>query len=220
MRWLPSASADDDGHAARRHAMVAGQLRPRGIRDARVLAAMERVPRHLFVPDELSDMAYADGPLPIGGGQTISQPYIVAVMSEALGVAPGQRVLEIGTGSGYQAAVLAEMGVRLYTVECVPSLAARARQLLDQLGYDAIRYRVGDGHAGWPEEGPFDGIIVTAAPPELPPALPGQLATGGRLVIPMGRLEQDLYVCQKLADGSLNRECLFAVRFVPMVAQN
>ncbi len=218
MRWFPGAPAEDDGDAARRREMVARQIRARGVRDARVLQAMERVPRHLFVPPELRDIAYTDGPLPIGGGQTISQPYIVAVMSEALGVGPGRRVLEVGTGSGYQAAVLAEMGVEVFTVECVPSLSARARALLGRLGYDTVHFRVGDGHAGWPEEAPFDGIIVTAAPADLPPALPEQLAIGGRLVIPIGRMEQDLYVYQKLPDGSLSRECLFAVRFVPMVA--
>jgi protein-L-isoaspartate(D-aspartate) O-methyltransferase len=197
--------------------MVEYQLRRRGVADSRVLAAMERVPRHAFIPERMHDMAYSDGPLPIGHGQTISQPYIVAVMSEALGLKPGMKVLEVGTGSGYQAAVLAQMGLDVYTVEYLPELAALAERLLRQLGYGNIHFRTGDGRDGWPERAPFDGILVTAAPESLPESLGEQLAPGGRLVIPIGRWEQHLYVYRKNADGSLDKDVVFAVRFVPLV---
>jgi protein-L-isoaspartate(D-aspartate) O-methyltransferase len=206
-----------DGEAAARHAMVAEQLRARGIRDERVLAAMGQVPRHAFVPPELRDRAYWDGPLPIGDDQTISQPYIVAAMSEALGAPDGGRVLEIGTGSGYQAAVLAEMGLEVYTVEFLARLAAEARARLEWLGYRDIHYRIGDGRAGWPHRAPFDGILVTAAPADLPPALAGQLGPAGRLVIPVGRWDQELRVYQRQDDGHLSMQRLFGVRFVPLV---
>jgi protein-L-isoaspartate(D-aspartate) O-methyltransferase len=210
-------SSDEDDYTALRHRMVEEQLRSRGIEDERVLEAMERVPRHAFVPPGLREMAYSDNPLPIGEDQTISQPYVVAVMTEALAVEPGDRVLEIGTGSGYQAAILAEMGVEVFTVEYHEKLSASARRILERLDYADIHYRIGDGRAGWPEEAPFAGIIVTAAPDTLPQSLADQLKSGGRLVIPIGRWEQDLFVCTRQPNGTLEHERLFAVRFVPLV---
>jgi len=218
MKWHLQKDDDHGNEAVLRHKMVEQQLRPRGIKDKNVLSAMRRVPRHEFVPSGLSDIAYADGPLPIGESQTISQPYIVAAMSEALGVQPGMRVLEIGTGSGYQAAVLAEMGLQVYTVELVASLATEAKSRLRGMGYEAIRFRCGDGTPGWPEKAPFDGIIVTAAPEGLPSSLGRQLAPGGNLVIPVGKFNQDLWVYRKDKDGSLSGRKLFAVRFVPLVS--
>ena len=203
-------------YAESRKRMVEEQLRARGITDENVLGAMERVARHAFVPSGLRNMAYADSPLPIGEEQTISQPYIVALMTEALSVGPGKRVLEVGTGSGYQAAVLAEMEVEVYTIESLPALADRARRLLERLGYRDIHFRVGDGREGWPEEAPFDGIIVTAAPNTVPPAYAEQLKTGGHLVIPVGRWEQDLFVYEKEPDGHTSYERLSGVRFVPL----
>lgn len=219
---FPFQSSDNDSGSGPdferlRRQMVEEQIRARGVADPHVLEAMRRVPREAFVPPELGERSYADGPLPIGEDQTISQPYIVAVMSEALGLEPGQRVLEIGTGSGYQAAVLAEMGLEVYTIEFIESLAARAREILDGLGYGKIHYRVGDGRKGWSEEAPFDGIIATAAPPDVPETLFDQLAAGGRLVIPVGKWDQELRVYQKNDDGSCSQERLCSVRFVPMV---
>ena len=182
---LPEPGRATD-YAIARHRMVAEQLRARGIRDDRVLAAMARIPRHRFVQEALAGRAYGDIPLPIGDGQTISQPYMVALMSEALGLHGGERVLEVGTGSGYQTAVLAELAGKVYSVERVRSLADRALQLLGDLGYYTIRIRVGDGSLGWTEEAPFDAIIVTAGAPEVPAPLAAQLAEGGRLVAPVG----------------------------------
>lgn len=197
--------------------MVEGQLRARGLADPRVLRAMERVPRHLFVPDKVRGMAYADGPLPIGHGQTISQPYMVAYMTEVLQAGPGSRVLEVGTGSGYQTAVLAEMGMEVFTIEFVEELSRQARCTLEGLGYGNIHYKTGDGRLGWPEEAPFDGIIVAAAPTALPSPLGDQLAPGARLVIPIGRWEQCLMTYQRDDDGNLSASRLFPVRFVPLV---
>jgi protein-L-isoaspartate(D-aspartate) O-methyltransferase len=195
--------------------MVEGQMRDRGIRDERVLRAMGVVPRHELVPPALRDRAYDDGPLPIGLGQTISQPYVVAAMTEALELAEGERVLEVGTGSGYQAAVLAELGVEVYSIELEPELAARARRDLDRLGYTQVVSRQGDGYGGWPEHAPFDAIVVTAAPPSVPEALIEQLVVGGRMVIPVGEYSQELVRLRKRADG-IERETLMLVRFVPM----
>lgn len=217
MRFFDRDDSGADPPAAARHRMVESQLRARGVRDERVLAAMGQVPREAFVPGSLKGMAYSDGPLPIGEDQTISQPYIVAVMSEALVLSPGRRVLEIGTGSGYQAAVLAEMGLEVYTVEFRPALSERARSILEDLGYRNIHYRIGDGHEGWPGEAPFDGIVVTAAPAELPEQLGRQLVTGGHLVIPVGRHDQELMVYRRTPDGGLSGERVCAVRFVPLV---
>ena len=196
--------------------MVYDQIELRGVDDEAVLDAMRRVERHRFVPEEYLDQAYDDHPLPIGFGQTISQPYIVALMSRALGVEPGDKVLEIGTGSGYQAAVLAEMGVEVYTIEIVPELATLAAQRLEELGYADVAVLNADGYFGWEEHAPFDAIIVTAAPDHLPPPLANQLAEGGRLVIPIGPvgLTQTLWQFEK-ENGELQAVNLGGVRFVP-----
>jgi protein-L-isoaspartate(D-aspartate) O-methyltransferase len=207
-----------DDRLAERLAMVETQIAARGVRDPRVLDAMRTVPRHWFVPEAVADRAYADDPLPIPGGQTISQPYIVALMTEALRLRPDSKVLEIGTGSGYQAAVLATITPRVYTIEIVPELATWAAGVFAAHGYTSIHARQGDGYVGWPEEAPFDAIVVTAAPDHVPPALVEQLAPGGHLCLPVGasHAEQELLVISKAADGSLTRENLAPVRFVPM----
>lgn len=183
-----------------------------------VIEALRSVPRHAFVPEWQQELAYGNHPLPIGAGQTISQPYIVAIMSQLLGVGKGDRVFELGTGSGYQAAVLAAMGVAVYTVEIVPELAERARETLDSLGYDKVQVRAGDGWLGWPEAAPFDGIIVTAAAPRIPEPLVEQLKTGGRLVIPVGKPDgvQQLVVYEKESSGELKARHHLPVRFVPV----
>jgi len=209
------ASADD--RATERREMVAQQLKRRGIEDVDVLRAMAKVPRHRFVPQALQAMAYADQPLPIGHDQTISQPYIVALMSEVLTVRPGQRVLEVGTGSGYQAAVLAEMGVTVYSIEIIPELGRRAATVLGELGYEGVNLKIGDGYQGWPEAAPFDGIIVTCAPGDIPEPLTEQLAEGGRLVIPVGDGFAQKLVRLTKTEGRLVEEKIVDVRFVPMV---
>ena len=203
---------------ARRQRMVEDQIRARGIKDPRVLAAMAAVPRHRFVPEAQAGSAYEDTPLPIGEGQTISQPYIVAYMTEALAPAPGARVLEIGTGSGYQTAILAELAKEVITIEVVEALAAAAEAKLRALGYDNVECRVGDGSAGCPERAPFDGIMVTAAARSMPAPLLDQLAPGGRLVIPLGHdpLSQDLCLVEKDGQGALRERHLFPVAFVPL----
>lgn len=198
--------------------MVREQIAARGITDSRVLEAMREVPRHAFVPEPLRDRAYADRPLPIGHDQTISQPYVVAFMTQALELAPDARVLEVGTGSGYQAAVLAEVAGEVYSVEIVPELARRARATLGELGYEHVHLRTGDGYRGWPEHAPFDAIVVTAAADHVPPPLVEQLAPGGRLVMPVGDLFQTLLRLTKTPDG-VEREELEAVRFVPMTGE-
>jgi protein-L-isoaspartate(D-aspartate) O-methyltransferase len=196
--------------------MTDSQIRARGVCDPLVLAAINKVPRHLFVPEGMRGFAHADEPLPIGQGQTISQPYIVAYMTEALGLQGGERVLEVGTGSGYQTAVLAEIAREVWTVEIVESLALQARSILDSLGYANIHYRVGDGSGGWPEAAPFDAVIVTAAAARMPESLEGQLGPGGRMIVPVGTDLQELFlVCRK--KKGLMRERLLAVRFVPLV---
>jgi protein-L-isoaspartate(D-aspartate) O-methyltransferase len=183
-----------------------------------VLQAVGRVPRHRFVPDSLADSAYADRPLPIGAGQTISQPFIVALMTDLIEPDPGWRVLEVGTGSGYQAAVLAECVARVYSIEIVPSLGARAGALLAELGYRNIELRIGDGYAGWPDAAPFDAIVVTAAPDTVPQPLLDQLKPGGRMVIPVGArgATQELLVITKAADGKALSRRVLPVRFVPL----
>jgi protein-L-isoaspartate(D-aspartate) O-methyltransferase len=198
--------------------MVDEQLRARGIRDTRVLDAMARVPRHAFVPEDQQAAAYGDHPLPIGFGQTISQPYIVAFMTEALELQPTDRVLEIGTGSGYQAAILAELAAAVYTIEIVPELAERAGATLMVQGYKQVHVRLGDGYQGWPEHAPFDKIILTAAPETMPDTLVDQLAVGGRLIAPVGPVggDQELRIVTKAHDGVTTTRSL-AVRFVPMV---
>jgi protein-L-isoaspartate(D-aspartate) O-methyltransferase len=175
------------------------------------------VPRHRFVPPEMQEAAYDDTALPIGLGQTISQPYIVAFMTEALELKPGDRVLEIGTGSGYQAAVLSLLAREVYSIEIIEALGKKAEARLKQLGYANVRVRIGDGYRGWPESAPFDAIIVTAAPPDVPPTLVAQLGPGGRMVIPVGQYEQDLIRLRRTTRG-LERESLLPVRFVPMVS--
>jgi len=196
--------------------MTETQIRARGVRDPAVLAAMAKVPRHLFVPEGLRRRAYADEPLPIGEGQTISQPYIVAYMTEALALRGGEQVLEVGTGSGYQTAVLAEIAGTVFTVEIVEKLALRARAALDALGYSNVRYRVGDGSAGWAEEAPFDAIMVTAAAARMPEKLEDQLAVGGRMIVPVGTDSQELVLVRRGKTG-IKRDSLLAVRFVPLV---
>ena len=197
--------------------MVAQQLRSRDIDDTRVLAAFERVPRHRFVPAELEAEAYADRPLPIGHGQTISQPYIVALTTQLALPRANMKVLDVGTGSGYQAAVLAELVERVCSIEIVASLASAAADRLAGLGYRNIEVRCGDGSLGWPEQAPFDAIVAAAAPASVPPALVEQLAVGGRLVIPLGTWNQELVVIEKQADGSTTHRNACAVRYVPMV---
>ena len=210
------APPDAPDYAAQRERMVREQLIARGIHDARVLAAMRRVPRHELVPEAEREYAYDDGPLPIGEGQTISQPYIVAAMSEAAALRGDERVLEVGTGSGYQAAVLAELAREVYTIELEPELAARAKRDLTRLGYEKVHTRTGDGYRGWPEAAPFDAILVTAAPDHVPPDLEAQLRVGGRLVIPVGdSADQELWLFTKTERG-LERKRLMPVRFVPL----
>jgi len=201
-------------YQAQRAAMVDDQLRPRGIEDARVLDAMRAVPRHRFVPEQLRHLAYADRPLSIGRGQTISQPFIVAYMTEALEIDRDDAVLEIGTGSGYQAAVLAALAREVYTIEIVPELARQAAGTLQALGHTNVHVREGDGYAGWPEHAPFARIMVTAAPARVPQPLIDQLATGGRMVIPVGDDEQWMTIIEKTPDGVIERRTI-PVRFVP-----
>lgn len=202
----------------KRQTMIEEQLQQRGISSPAVLEAMNIVPRHLFVPEDRQEQAYKDHALPIGHGQTISQPYIVALMSETLGLDPGSKILEIGTGSGYQAAVLAEMGMTVYSIEIVPQLADQARINLKTTGYTSVHVRTGDGYKGWPEEAPFDGIILTAAPGTIPPVLIEQLKPGGVMVLPVGRENQiqTLKKIIKTQDG-IKETDLIKVRFVPMV---
>lgn len=211
-------SSGERAYAELRERMVRRQIEDRGIDDAHVVAAMRIVPRHRFVPARYRSLAYSDSPLPIGLDQTISQPYIVALMTASLDCDPDHRILEVGTGSGYQAAVLAEIVDTVYTVEIIPELARRARAVLDTLGYGTVAVRAGDGYDGWPEAAPFDGIIVTAAAPKVPDPLVEQLRMGGRLVIPVGERLQSLHVYEKRADG-LELLSSLPVRFVPMTGK-
>jgi protein-L-isoaspartate(D-aspartate) O-methyltransferase len=205
--------------AAERQRMVQQQLMPRDINDGRVLAAMAKVPREEFVPPDSREASYADGPLPIGYGQTISQPYIVAFMTEELRPKPSDRVLEIGTGSGYQAAILAELVKEVYTIEIVEPLAKNAEATLQRLGYKNVHVKVGDGYRGWPEYAPFDAITVTCAPDHVPQQLTDQLKDGGRMIIPVGgRFAQELYLLEK-RNGQLKESAVLPVRFVPMVGE-
>lgn len=201
-----------------RAAMVERQLKLRGIRDETVLRAMGKVPRHEFVPEARVSEAYEDYPLPIGFEQTISQPYIVAAMTELLRLEPGDRVLEVGTGSGYQAAVLAELAAEVYSIEIIPPLGREAGERLKRLGYKNVHVRVGDGYLGWPEQAPFDAVIVTCAPDHVPAPLVEQLKVGGRMCIPVGDAgDQQLYLLTKTPAGKLATETIFPVRFVPLV---
>jgi protein-L-isoaspartate(D-aspartate) O-methyltransferase len=214
-----SGTGRNDSEALRAD-MINSQLRARGISDPRVLDAMRKVPRHLFVPEAVRWRAYDDTPLPIGHDQTISQPYIVGYMSEALELRPTDRVLEIGTGSGYQAAILGELAHEVYTIEIVPELAEQARAALETSGYRNVHVRQGNGYLGWPEAAPFDRIIVTAAPDEVPQALVDQLAMDGIMVVPVGGVYDDqvMKIIRKTETGVVTRETL-PVRFVPMVGK-
>ena len=199
--------------------MVEQQIEARGISDPATLAAMRTVPRHEFLPLRLRSEAYADYPLPIGHGQTISQPYIVAFMTEAIRPQPGEKILEIGAGSGYQAAVLAEMGADVYTIEIVEPLAEMSRQTLQRLGYKNARVKFGDGYRGWPEHAPFDAIIVTCAPDKIPAPLVEQLRDGGRMIIPVGSgMNQELVLLRKTGD-KIEQQSVLPVRFVPMTGE-
>ena len=205
--------------AAQRQRMVQQQLMPRGIHDQRVLAAMTKVPREEFVPEDLRAESYSDGPLPIGHGQTISQPYIVAFMTEQLRLSAKDRVLEIGTGSGYQTAVLAEQVAEVYTIEIIEPLAKNAEAALAGLGYKNVHVKTGDGYKGWPERAPFDAIIVTCAPDRVPQTLTEQLKDGGRMIIPVGeRFAQELYLLEK-KNGQLKESAVLPVLFVPMAGE-
>ena len=212
-----STPREDDMERSRVQ-MVRDQIERRNVSDPIVLEAMRRVPRHRFVPVDSVAEAYADRPVPIGSGQTISQPFIVALMTELAHPAPDKRVLEVGTGSGYQAAVLAECFDRVFTIEIIPTLGRQATLVLDDLGYDNVQVRIGDGYDGWPDEAPFDAIVVTAAPDTIPRPLLEQLAPGGRLVIPVGVDSQDLVVVTRTDDG-FERKIVTPVRFVPMTGK-
>ena len=211
-------SVPGSDHEPARERMVVDQIAARGVRDPKVLAAMRKVPRHLFVPEASAGESYDDHPLPIGHGQTISQPYIVAYMTEALGLHGGETVLEVGTGSGYQTAVLAEIAARVYSIEIVEPLAGEARERLRRLGYGSVLVRAGDGYAGWSEAAPFDAIIVTAAAPRIPEPLKQQLREGGRLVMPLGDEYQELIVLTRHG-ASFEERRLLPVRFVPMTGK-
>jgi protein-L-isoaspartate(D-aspartate) O-methyltransferase len=226
-----SIAGSADGYTAARQELVreieAGVRRERAALgkealDPRVIAAIGKVPRHEFVPEDLRGLAYVNRPLPIGHDQTISQPFIVAIMTDLLALPLGGRVLEVGTGSGYQAAVLAELGVDVYTIEIVEPLGRQSKALLERLGYRNVQVRVGDGFAGWPEAAPFDGIIVTAAAAETPPPLLAQLKPGGRMIIPLegGFGHQDLVLIEKDAAGRVSREVILPVVFVPLTGEH
>jgi len=230
MLWMPCLVAltafgctsardgDEPAFARARAEMVATQIAARGVRDERTLAAMRKVPRHLFVPPALAGQAYEDHPLPIGHGQTISQPYIVAFMTEALALRGGESVLEVGTGSGYQAAVLAGIAAKVHTIEIVAPLAEEAKERLRRLGYDNVSVRAGDGYLGWPEAAPFDAIIVTAAAPRVPEPLKQQLKDGARLILPLGEEWQELVVFTRRG-ASFEETRVLPVRFVPMTGK-
>ena len=216
-----SCTQNDPNFDRLRKLMIKNQLQSRGIRDDAVLKVMRSVERHNFVPDNYRDRAYSDGPLPIGHGQTISQPYIVAFMTEQLQVSSQHKVLEIGTGSGYQAAILGELAKHVFTIEIIPELAEGAKNILNHLSYKNITVRAGDGYKGWPEEAPFERIMVTAAPAEVPQTLVDQLAPGGRMILPVGAqfLVQYLWVIEKDDQGTVTKEKILPVRFVPMVKE-
>ncbi len=215
--WAGVAGAQSEQDMTeQRERMVDRQIERRGIENERVLQAMRDVKRHLFVPPDEISQAYEDHPLPIGHGQTISQPYIVALMTASVDPQANDRVLEIGTGSGYQAAVLSKLVKDVYSIEIVEALGHDARERLQNLGYDNVTVRIGDGYKGWPEKAPFDAIVVTAAPPEIPQALVDQLAEGGRMVVPVGTAFQELLLIEK-KKGEVTKRVITAVRFVPMV---
>lgn len=210
---------DTPEHFSARRRMIQEQIIARGVRSAKVIAALQVVPRHRFVRESLEMAAHDDNPLPIGENQTISQPFIVGYMTDALQLLGDERVLEVGTGSGYQTAVLAEVAAEVYTLEINPDLVVEGALRLKKLGYDNVNVRYGDGYAGWPEEAPFDCIVVTAAPDHIPPSLLEQLKVGGRMIIPVGEKEQELLLVTKRKDGSFRREPRIPVRFVPMLRE-
>ncbi len=210
---------DRGAERAARERMVQTQIAARGVSDPRVLEAMREVPRHLFCDPRFRAQAYADHPVPIGDGQTVSQPYIVAFMTELLDVQPTDRVLEIGTGSGYQSAILSRLAREVDTIEILPDLSRRAEERLKALGCRNVEFRVGDGYRGWPEKAPFDGILVTAAPRQIPQPLLDQLAVNGKLVIPVGDFYQELKVFTRHPDGSVSEKDVLPVRFVPMTGE-
>ena len=212
-------ASDHDDWAARRRAMVEEQIRKRGVKSARVLEVMMRVPRHVFVPEELASRAYEDRALGIGEQQTISQPYMVASMTENLDLQGGERVLEVGTGSGYQAAILAELAREVITVEKNVALAESARARLSSMGYRNVRVEIGDGTSGWPEAAPFDGILIAAAAPAIPQPLVAQLAEGGRLIVPVGASNKQMLMRVRKRDGEITEEKLFACQFVPLLGR-
>jgi protein-L-isoaspartate(D-aspartate) O-methyltransferase len=212
-----SVSENTDTYIGHRALMVR-HLRSRGIRSQGVIAALMTVPRHAFVPPEHRSHSYEIRPLPIGLDQTISSPFIVAYMTEVAAITPDEKVLEIGTGSGYQAAILAEMSDSVYSIEILPTLANQARERLSRLGYASVRVRTGNGYLGWPEEAPFDAIVVTAAPNEVPQALVDQLAVNGRMVIPVGSTHQEMVILMRTPEGVIEKRTL-AVRFVPMTGE-
>ena len=216
--FVPMENMNAQDYQEEREEMVQSQLRARGVKDGKVLEAMRTVPRHLFVPERVASLAYSDRPLAIGHEQTISQPFIVAFMTKALDFKAGDKVLEIGSGSGYQAAVLAEMGAEVWTMEIVPELAEMAESNLKEAGYENVHVKCGNGYKGWPEEAPFDAVIITAAPESIPEALVEQLREGGTMVLPVGPVNsvQTLKKVKK-KDGKLKQETLIPVRFVPMV---
>jgi protein-L-isoaspartate(D-aspartate) O-methyltransferase len=215
---MTNQKSQEEIYRERREKMVETQIEARGVKDKLVLDAMRKVPRHLFVAEGLRDIAYTDGPLPIGEEQTISQPYIVALMTELLGLKRGEKVLEIGTGSGYQAAILAEIAKEVYTIEIICPLAEKAEKRLKEMEYKNITVRCADGYQGWREHAPFDGVIVTAAPDHIPQPLVDQLKIGGKLVIPVGDLFQELMVVTKTEKG-IKKENIIPVRFVPMTGE-
>jgi len=212
-------SSDNAEFAIARRHMVRDQIKARGIRDSRVLKAFERVERHRFVDSSRWPEAYNDYPLPIGRGQTISQPYIVALMTDLAGIEPTDTVLEIGTGSGYQAAILGELADQVYSIEIIEPLGKSAETRLKELGYENINVRIGDGYRGWPEAAPFDAIIITCAPPEIPQPLIDQLADGGRMVVPVGTYYQELILAKK-KDGRIEKSRIAPVQFVPMTGES
>jgi protein-L-isoaspartate(D-aspartate) O-methyltransferase len=214
------SGGEEQNYAKARDKMIRQQIMARGVYDERVLDAMQSVPRHLFVPVNSRHSAYHDGPLSIGQGQTISQPYIVALMTEVMALKEHERVLEIGTGSGYQTAILSRLAARVYTIERIPELADRARDVLCQLGYNNVQIRIGDGTLGWPEQGPYDAIVVTAASPKVPEPLTEQLAEGGRLVAPIGGSWSQSLVRIRRQGDRLQRRELATVAFVPLIGEH
>lgn len=214
----PAATQSENKFTKRRLRMVEEQIIARGIRDKAVLEAMKKTPRHRFVPESHRRLSYEDHPLPIGQGQTISQPFIVAYMTEAAEISAQDKTLEIGTGSGYQAAILGAIAKEVYSIEIIPELAERARRTLDELGYKNVHVKTGNGYLGWPERAPFDAIIVTAAPDEIPKALVEQLAVNGKMVVPVGTADQEMVIITKTQSGVVEKRTI-PVRFVPMTGK-